>query len=124
MAFETAKEMRFEFATATRIIFGAGALREIGPLATEMGAKALVVTGGTTARAARLLDLLAEQEIGTVTFAVAAEPTTEVARLGRERAREAGCDLVVGLGGGSILDTGKAIAATSRFRRRLAPAPR
>ena len=111
MTFETAKETRFEFATATRIIFGAGTLREIGPLAVEMGGKALVVTGGTIARAARLLELLAEQKIGTVTFTVTAEPTIEVPRLGTERAREAGCDLVVGFGGGSILDTGKAIAA-------------
>ena len=37
--------MRFEFATATRIIFGAGVLREVGPLAAEMGRSALVVTG-------------------------------------------------------------------------------
>ena len=111
MTFDTAKATRFEFATATRIIFGEGALGEIGPLAAEMGRKALVVTGGTAARAALLLELLAEQEIGTVTFSVTAEPTTEVARLGTEHARESGCDLIVGFGGGSVLDTGKAIAA-------------
>ena len=43
--------MRFEFATATRIIFGAGVLHEVGPLAAEMGRKALVVTGGSPERA-------------------------------------------------------------------------
>ena len=53
--------MRFEFATATRIIFGAGTLREVGPLAAEMGSRALVVTGRTPERAARLLDALAMQ---------------------------------------------------------------
>lgn len=103
--------MRFEFATATRIIFGAGTLQEIGPLAAEMGSRALVVTGRTPARAAPLLDLLAVQGIEAVTFSVAGEPTTEVARLGTQRAREAGCNLVIGFGGGSALDTGKAIAA-------------
>ncbi|MFB0538133.1 MAG: iron-containing alcohol dehydrogenase [Anaerolineae bacterium] len=111
--------MRFEFATATRIIFGAGTLREVGPLAAEMGNRALVVTGRTAlrraqdkpARAAPLLDALAAQGIRTVTFTVAGEPTTEVVRLGTQRARESDCDLVIGFGGGSALDTGKAIAA-------------
>ena len=103
--------MRFEFATATRIIFGAGALWEVGPLAAEMGSRALLVTGRSPARAVPLLDALSAQEIGAVTFSVAGEPTTEVARLGTQRAREAGCDLVIGFGGGSALDTGKAVAA-------------
>jgi alcohol dehydrogenase class IV len=103
--------MRFEFATATRIIFGTGTLHEVGPIAAEMGSRALVVTGRKPARAKPLLDLLATQGIESVTFSVAGEPTTEVVRLGTRRAREAGCDLVIGFGGGSALDTGKAIAA-------------
>ena len=103
--------MRFEFATATRIIFGPGTLREVGPIAAEMGDRALVVTGRTPARAAPLLDELAAQGIDTVTFPVSGEPTTEVARLGTQRARETDRDLVIGFGGGSALDTGKAIAA-------------
>jgi alcohol dehydrogenase class IV len=111
MIFSTAQGMRFEFATATRIIFGAGTLGEIAPLAKALGRQALVVTGRTAERAARLLELLAGQEIATVLFTVAGEPTTELTRLGVERARDSGCDLVVGFGGGSVLDTGKAIAA-------------
>ena len=43
MAFDIAQDTRFEFATATHIIFGADALREIGPLAKAMGRQALVV---------------------------------------------------------------------------------
>jgi alcohol dehydrogenase class IV len=103
--------MRFEFATAARIIFGAGTLRGIGPPAAEMGSRALVVTGRTPERAQPLLDLLAAQEIEAVTFSVAGEPTTEVVRLGTQRAQDTECDLVIGFGGGSALDTGKAIAA-------------
>lgn len=108
---DAAQDRRFEFATATRIIFGAGTLREVGPLAAEMGSRALVVTGRKPARATPLLDVLAAQGIEAVTFSVAGEPTTEVTRLGTQRAREAGCDLVIGFGGGSALDTGKAVAA-------------
>jgi alcohol dehydrogenase class IV len=103
--------MRFEFATATHIIFGAGTLREVGPLAAEMGSRALVVTGSTPERAQPLLDLLAAQGIEAITFSVAGEPTTEVVRLGTQRAQDTDRDLVVGFGGGSALDTGKAIAA-------------
>jgi alcohol dehydrogenase class IV len=103
--------MRFEFATATRIIFRTGTLREVGPLAAEMGSRSLVVTGRTPARAEPLLDLLAAQGIETITFSVAGEPTTEVVREGTQRAREADCDLIIGFGGGSALDTGKAVAA-------------
>ena len=103
--------MRFEFATATRIIFGPGTLREVGPIAAQMGSRALVVTGRTRARATPLLDALTAQGIDIVTFSVAGEPTTEVARLGTQRAREADCDMIIGFGGGSVLDTAKAISA-------------
>ena len=103
--------MRFEFATAARILFGAGTLRQVGPIAAEMGSRALVVTGRTTDRAAPLLEVLAEQGIDAVSFPVAREPTIEVAGRGTQRGREAGCDLVIGFGGGSALDTGKAVAA-------------
>jgi alcohol dehydrogenase class IV len=103
--------MRFEFATATRIIFGAGTLREIGPLAAKMGRRALVVTGRDAARAEPLLEVLSAEGIGSAIFAVPGEPTTEIVQQGVEQARGAACDLIVGLGGGSALDAGKAIAA-------------
>jgi len=111
MTVGAARGTRFEFATATRIVFGAGTLGEAGAAAKAMGRRALLVTGREAARAEPLRELLAAEEIGSVEFAVSGEPTTEVARLGTERARESGCDLVIGFGGGSVLDTGKAIAA-------------
>jgi len=111
MTVGAAQGKRFEFATATRIVFGAGTLSEAGAAAKAMGRRALLVTGRTAARAEPLRELLAAEKIGTVEFAVTGEPTTEVARLGSERARESGCDLVIGFGGGSVVDAGKAIAA-------------
>jgi len=103
--------IRFEFATATRIIFGPGTLGEIGPIVAGMGSRALVVVGRTPARAAPLREARAGQGIHTGTYSGTGEPTVAVAREGTQRAREAGCDLVVGFGGGSVLDTGKAVAA-------------
>lgn len=103
--------MQFEFATATRIIFGAGRVREVGDIATKMGTRALVVTGQSTERAIPLLDTLAKRRIKCAIFSISGEPTTETARLGTQQANEEHCDLVIGFGGGSPLDTGKAVAA-------------
>jgi alcohol dehydrogenase class IV len=103
--------MLFEFATATRIIFGAGALRQAGSLAAELGRRALVVTGSSPGRAAQLLDLLTAKGIAALTFPVSGEPTTDTVRRGLREARGHRIDLVIGMGGGSVLDTGKAVAA-------------
>ena len=101
----------FEFATATRIIFGVGALREVAPLAGQLGDRALVVTGRTPERAEPLLKLLAAQNMVSVVFSIAGEPTLDEVRRGVALARQEHCDVVVGFGGGSAVDAGKAIAA-------------
>jgi alcohol dehydrogenase class IV len=103
--------MRFEFATATRIIFGPGTIEEVAPLAAGMGCSAFVVTGRNAERARALLEQLNKQAIGCVTFNVPGEPTTIIVKAAVKQARQAKSDLVIGIGGGSVLDTGKAIAA-------------
>ncbi len=103
--------MRFEFATATRIIFGPGTLREVGPLARELGSRALVVTGSSPRRAEPLLALLGEHGLGSVTWPVPGEPELETVRAGVALAKRENCGLVIAIGGGSALDAGKAIAA-------------
>ena len=103
--------MRFEFATATRVIFGAGVIREAGPSARSMGTRALVVTSQHPGRAEPLLADLRAQGVGYAMYSFAGEPTTAVVRQATLAAREAACDLVIGFGGGSVLDAGKAIAA-------------
>ena len=103
--------MRFEFATATKIIYGPGSLVEAGPAAQSMGRRALVVTGADAGRAQRLLDLLAAQKVETYLFQVTGEPTTHVIVQGLQTVREQRSDLIIGIGGGSALDAGKAISA-------------
>ncbi len=103
--------MRFEFATAARIVVGAGALRDAGHLAAGLGRRPLVVIGARAARVAPLLDLLRAAGLTPKLFAVDSEPTTDLVRAGSEQARGAQCDLVIGFGGGSALDAAKAIAA-------------
>lgn len=103
--------MRFEFATAKRIIFGAGAIIEVAPLATEMGQRAFVVTGYNVDRAASLIKAFENQNIMVTQFSVTGEPTTQTALSAVQKARGAKTDLVVAIGGGSVIDTGKVVAA-------------
>jgi alcohol dehydrogenase class IV len=103
--------MRFEFATASRIIFGPGTISEAVSLSPGMGKRAFVVTGRTVERAAPLLRRLSKQGIDYVTFNVSEEPTTTSASAAVQTARRANCDLVISIGGGSVLDTGKVVAA-------------
>ncbi len=103
--------MQFEFATATRIIFGPGSLRGVGPSVKQFGRRALVVTGRDSRRAQPLVELLRSARIGTVLFPVPGEPDLEAIREGTALARREQRDVVLGFGGGGALDAGKAIAA-------------
>jgi alcohol dehydrogenase class IV len=102
--------MRFEFATATRIIFGEGTLNEVGPVAARMGRKALVVNGLSEPGAEPLIKILGNSGIETWLFQVTQEPTIDLIKQGVDQARKEACDLVIGFGGGSAVDSGKAIA--------------
>jgi alcohol dehydrogenase class IV len=103
--------MRFEFATATRILFGPGVLREVAPLARVMGDRALVITGRNAARAARLLSDLSAADVTRATFTVDGEPTLALVEDGARQLRSESADMVIAFGGGSVIDAGKAIAA-------------
>lgn len=111
--------MRFEFATASRIIFGPGTLGEVASLAIEMGRQPLVVTGRSDARAAPLVEALIKRKMEITPFQVMAEPTIDIALEVVQKARQAGCDLVIGIGGGSVIDAGKVAAALITNRGQL-----
>ena len=102
--------MNFEFATAVRILFGEGRVAEIGAVASGFGRRALVVRG-QGGRTVFVDGLLTESGVGVVSFHVTGEPAVGAVEEGVEVARREECDLVVAIGGGSVIDTGKAIAA-------------
>ena len=103
--------MTFDFATAGRIVFGPGILARAGELAAPLGGKALLVTGSRPERAEPLCAALRAAGLAWETFPVAREPDAALMIRGAEAARACGAGLVIGFGGGSVLDAAKAIAA-------------
>ena len=103
--------MKFEFATATRIVFGAGLAGDAGKIAAEYGRRVLVVIGGNAGRADPLLRALRDAGVSSVTFPVVGEPEVSSVEQGAALARRENCAAVIGFGGGSVLDAAKAVAA-------------
>jgi alcohol dehydrogenase class IV len=109
--------MNFEFATANRIIFGAGQIKLLPDLARAHGASALVVVGKESERTASIRQTLAARGISVATFNVPSEPAIELVTDGAGKARLEKCNSVIAIGGGSVIDAGKAIAALTTNRR-------
>ena len=104
--------MSFEFATATRLLFGAGKLAEVPAALRAQGVRrTLVATNLPGQGCDRLRSLLTAAGIESAVLLVNQEPTADLVSAGRKRCRREGCDAVVGLGGGSAMDMGKAVAA-------------
>ncbi len=97
---------RFEFATAQRIIFGHGVIRELPALTAEFGPRALLIAGSRTAQWETRLPYVGIKSI-------CGEPTTQDIESGVELAKQHNADVIVAIGGGSVVDAGKAIAAMS-----------
>lgn len=107
--------MKFNYNLPVNIIFGRGRINEIGNEVLKYGKKALIVTGRNSTKKSGLLDktadLLKKAGIQSIVFdKVEQNPLTTTAYDGAETARKEKCDVIVGLGGGSIMDAAKAIA--------------
>ncbi|HKH54462.1 MAG TPA: iron-containing alcohol dehydrogenase [Propionibacteriaceae bacterium] len=104
--------MRFEIATPAEIRFGAGRATEVPEALAGLGVRrALVITGATPQRADGVRVALADAGIASEVFPVSGEPSLDVVRAGVSAFTRAGCDGVLGYGGGSALDAAKAVAA-------------
>jgi alcohol dehydrogenase class IV len=99
--------MDFEFATASRIIVGSGRAAELPDVVASLGSRVLVFAGANPARHEQLLLGLRPR---VAVFPVTGEPTIDLARVGAAAARDHGADVVAAIGGGSVIDTAKAVA--------------
>ncbi len=107
--------MKFNYNLPINILFGRGRVTDIGNIAATYGKRVLLVTGTTSTKKTGLLDrvisYLKEASLECIIFdQVTSNPLTTTAMEGSIMAREKCCDVVIGLGGGSIMDCAKAIA--------------
>jgi alcohol dehydrogenase class IV len=102
--------VNFEFAAPARIIFGEGRVNDVPKLVSGLGSRVLVVEGAS-GRGEGMVAQLREYGLAVATIRVASEPTVSLVERGTGLAKRERCDVVVSLGGGSVIDAGKAIAA-------------
>lgn len=108
--------MNFEFYNPTHLIFGAGSLSQLGDVASKLGKKALVVTGGGSVKRNGTFDrAVASLTAAGIAFAecsgVEPNPRISTVRRGAQIARDENCDVIIALGGGSTMDASKVMAA-------------
>lgn len=108
--------MQFEYHNPTRLMFGAGSLSRLGEIAQQYGKRALVVTGGGSVKRSgtfeRAVRSLTDAGLAVVECeGIEPNPRITSVRRGAATARENGCNLIVALGGGSVMDASKVIAA-------------
>ena len=108
-------DIAFKYFLPVNIEFGSGKVAKAGQLTKPYGKKALIVTGHSSAKKSGLYDKVKDslkaEGIDAVLFdKVAQNPLTTTAAEGAAFAKDNGCDVVVAIGGGSIMDCAKAIA--------------
>jgi len=107
--------MEREFIMPRRVISGAGALETAGPVLRQMGKKAMIVTGKVMVKignCAKVESVLKEQNVDyTVYSEIIGEPTDVMIENGLKQYRDENCDFLVAIGGGSPIDSMKAIGA-------------
>lgn len=103
----------------TRLIFGEGKLDLLGEITASYGDTALLVTGKSSMKKAGILDRVLEN-LDNASVKVAhfdeaqPNPTVEIVDKGAAMALKSGCNIVIGLGGGSAIDAAKAIAVMAK----------
>ena len=107
--------MEFSYFMPVRLIFGSNVVDQLGATAKNYGKHALIVTGRGSTKRSGLLDraiaLLEKEGVQATVFnKVEPNPLTTTVMEGAALAREKGCDLVIGMGGGSMMDAAKAVA--------------
>nr|WP_294393441.1 bifunctional amino acid transporter/iron-containing alcohol dehydrogenase [uncultured Clostridium sp.] len=110
-----APQIDFSYFLPVNIVFGSGKAKQAGEITSQYGNKALIVTGKSSAKKSGLYDKvknsLKESGIDSVLFdKVSQNPMTTTAEEGAAFAKENGCNVVVAIGGGSIMDCAKGIA--------------
>ncbi len=102
--------LKFQFATASQIIFENNSIEKVPELLTGLGNKLLLVTGKDERRSELLTDRI-PPKTDVAIFHIPSEPTTRLIDEGVNKARSFQAEVIIGFGGGSAIDSAKAIAA-------------
>ncbi|MGQ9609117.1 MAG: iron-containing alcohol dehydrogenase [bacterium] len=108
----------FDIMMPTRVVFGRGRLSEIGKLSSLFGKRVMLVTykdiSGIESTIEKTIGFLRDMDISFIQYSeVVPDPPTEIINNGAEIALQNDIDLLIGLGGGSAIDTAKAIAVVA-----------
>ncbi len=105
----------FRFASIPNIIFGAGTLRKLYDIITNFGNNVLYVIGGSSLKASGKWDEITNEmlrrAINFYSISIAGEPTPSLIDDAVKKFQQKNLDLIIGIGGGSVIDAGKAISA-------------
>ncbi len=105
---------RFEISIPSRIVFGLGAASEIPGVVRSLGRRAFLLTGSRPGCHGEIEAKIREACDEVAVFSSPGEPDVEAVRAGVAAVRMAGAEVVVAIGGGSVMDLGKAIGALAR----------
>lgn len=105
-----------------KLLIGIGKFKEIGEIAEGLGKKALVVTGKKSMKREghlkKLVDNIRRKKITAIVYdEIIPNPTKDVVDKGAKICRENKCDLIIALGGGSVLDSAKGIAVVAKYEK-------
>jgi alcohol dehydrogenase YqhD (iron-dependent ADH family) len=105
----------FTYYNPTKIIFGHNEVEKIGAESANYGTRALILTGKASVKKSGLYDrviaILKEHQVSTVTYeGIKSNPVYEDADAAVKMAKEQGVDMIIAIGGGSVIDTAKAVA--------------
>lgn len=100
----------FDWSCPARMVFGPGRVRELGAMVAPWGQRCLLFTGTDPSRAEAARSSLCEANLSVELVPVAGEPTFDGVRAALGRAFAQGTELVVAVGGGSVIDAAKAVA--------------
>jgi alcohol dehydrogenase class IV len=115
------KTRYFEYHMPTKIVFGRGKLALLGQICKNIGNKAILVTGKSAMRDTGILQVVidslkSEGVVVSLSDNIPANPDSDTVDAAVEIARQANANVVIGIGGGSVIDAAKAVAVTATTR--------
>jgi alcohol dehydrogenase class IV len=103
--------MQFEFSTASKIVFGSGLFNSLGEIIARFGKKTLIICGAPQYLLVKLKELLDAKSIVYTVYLAAGEPTINSIQDTLTSIGQTTYDCIIGIGGGSAIDTAKTISA-------------